>query len=185
MRIPGHDFLRKNPRPDGKQFSKHNYWNLCLQDLRSTYSSICAYSACWIPTQGSVDHFHPKSIKPHLAYEWENLRFASERINNYKGNRTDVADPMNIQPAWFVLNFVNFFVEPGAGLRAAVMRLVKSTIQTLRLNSDDTLVNVRYQVVRDFAIGDITYQYLCRRYPFIAFELKRQSLIETIKGTFN
>ena len=136
------------------------------------------------PIQGTVDHFSPKSVNPELAYEWDNFRLASERLNNYKGDSTAVADPMHIQPGWFALDFHSFYVVPGDGLPEEVKQLVESTITKLRLNSDDALASFRFQIVEEYAKGDVSYQFLQRRYPFIAAELERQGHTEAIKATF-
>lgn len=91
---------------------------------------------------------------------------------------------MNIQPGWFVLNFDNFHVMPGEGLPEPVWKLVDKTITTLRLNRDDRLVEVRFEIVRDYSNGNVTLEFLRGRYPFFAAELERQGLTEAIKGIF-
>lgn len=184
IRRPGRIFLRSNPTPTSEQFRKKNYWQRCLSDLRSAYAAVCAYSSCWIPTQGTVDHFWPKTVRPDLAYEWENYRLAAEKLNNYKGESGSVLDPFQIQTGWFVLNFDNFFVEPNQGLARSVENSVRTTIAILRLNTDDSLVNLRFCVVEDYAKENLSLAFLDKRYPFIAFELKRQNLTQAIKERF-
>jgi hypothetical protein len=93
-------------------------------------------------------------------------------------------DPFNIQAGWFVLNFDNLHVETGSGLQPDVLDAVNRTIAVLRLNSDDWLVQLRFTVVREYAVGDLSFDYLRRRYPFIASELQRQNLTEAIKSHF-
>lgn len=183
IRKPGQKFLRKVPHPNQKQFHSHQYWKESLPELRRAYSEVCAYCACWIPfDQGSVDHFIPRSVDPGLAYEWSNFRLAQERINSNKGDSTDVLDPFHIQVGWFVLDCASFFVKPNAGLNPQVERAVNTTIQVLQLNAD-TFVRLRYNVLREYSHGNWTLDFLERRYPFVASELKRQGLVESIKGT--
>jgi len=184
VRQPGQQFLKTNPNPTNKDFRNKCYWTRCLGQLRSAYNCICAYSACWIPTQGSVDHFWPKSLRPDLAYEWSNFRLASEKLNNYKQESTSVVDPMTVQAGWFAIDFHSFYIVPGAGLSNRLKHLIRTTINTLRLNSDDSFVNLRFEITKDFAKGDVSFEYLKRRYPFIAAELERQSLSDAIKTTF-
>jgi hypothetical protein len=131
-----------------------------------------------------VDHFLPRSVRPDLAYEWGNYRLAFAKLNAYKRSSTDVLDPFHIQTGWFVLNFDNFFVESNTGLPAEVESAVQTTISILRLNTDDFLVQLRFSVVKEYAKGDWSFDFLRRRYPFIASELQRQNLIETIKAYF-
>jgi len=183
VRKPGNDFLRANPNPTAKQQRKKRYWTRCLSHMRHTYNNICAYSASWIPSQGTVDHFIPIASRPDLAYEWSNFRLSMGRLNSFKGNSADVADPMSIQTGWFALDFHNFFIVPGSGLPKEVKRLVIQTIKILRFNSDDTQVDFRFEVVRDYACGDVNLAYLKRRYPFIALELQRQGMTNAIKQT--
>ena len=133
----------------------------------------------------SVDHFVPKSVDANLAYEWSNYRLSSLRLNSYKGDRTDVLDPFLILQGWFVLNLTNFLVEPSTGLEQQIETEVRNTIQVLRLNRDDALVNLRFKTVRDYAKGLVNFDYLTAYYPFIASELDRQNQKEAIKAAFN
>ena len=184
VRTPGKAFLRRVSNPSREQFRKSNFWKACLPDLRQAYSEICAYSACWVPMEGSVDHFWPISVRPDRAYEWDNYRLAFQKLNSYKGNSTDVLDPFHIREGWFVLNFNNFFVEPSTGLTVDIEAAVQKTISVLRLNVDDCLVQMRFNVVKDYAKGDVTFDFMVRRYPFIAIEIQRQGLEEKIRTYF-
>jgi hypothetical protein len=132
----------------------------------------------------SLDHFVSKMVNPNLAYEWRNYRLSSPRINSYKGNRA-ILDPFTILQGWFAMNFANFFVEPNQGLEAAIEAEVRNTINILKLNTDDMLVNLRFKVVRDYATGVTTFNFLQTYYPFIAAELTRQNQAEAIKNTFD
>jgi hypothetical protein len=181
VRQRGARFLRGNGRPTARQFKKHAYWKDCIDDLRVAYGGICAYSSMWVAALGSVDHFQSKGVRPDLAYEWSNYRFAAEKLNGFKGNSADVLDPFQIQPGWFALDLSTFFVLRGIVPTSDIGRKVDDTIRVLRLN-DDSLVRQRFHVAKDYADGDVTLAYLERRYPFIAFELKRQQATETIKG---
>jgi len=184
VRTPGRSFLRHVPRPSSKQFNKNSYWIECLPQLYVAYSGICAYSACWLPMESSIDHFVPKTVDSNLAYEWRNYRLSSLRLNSYKRNRTDVLDPFHILPEWFTLNLTNLLVEPNIGLEPRIEANVRTTIEALKLNRDDFLVKLRFTVVRDYATGQISFEYLTARYPFIAYELDRQNQREAIKAAF-
>jgi uncharacterized protein (TIGR02646 family) len=186
VRKRGKAFLAKftpPKKPTAQQFRKHQYWKAILPELRTAYSEICAFCACWIPfDQGSVDHFEPKSVNPKRAYEWDNYRLAQEKINNNKGESTDVLDPFHIQSGWFVLDATTFFVKTNAGLPQNVTHAVNKTIAILQLNSN-ALVKLRYTVLKEYSDGHWDLDFLMRRYPFIATELARQNLIESIRGT--
>ena len=184
VRAPGTVFLRRFPCPTSKDFRGKDYWKNVLPHVRRAYRSLCAYCACWIPGQGSIDHFRPKSVVPALAYEWSNYRLAFEKLNSYKGNRDDIADPFAIGENWFVLNFTNFHVIPGDDISDDEQKLVQRTIRVLRLNKDDSLVDWRFSVVQSYSWGHTTFPYLQGHFPFIAKELRRQGLEEKIKRLF-
>lgn len=175
VRRPGQAFLRQVPRPTADQFRKKNYWKEALPDLRTAYRSICAYSSCWIPSSCTVDHFNPKTTHPQLAYEWSNYRLADAKINNNKGNSSQVLDPFLIQQGWFTLDVATLWVKPEPTLRPAVFRAVETTISVLRLNDDDW-VQMRFEIFRQYRDGDCTIGFLQRCYPFMASEVTRQQV---------
>ena len=185
VRNPGRAFLRRNPHPNNEDFkrARAQFWNQSLDDLRSAYKSICAYCCLYVPMESSVDHFQPKSLHPHLAYEWSNFRLAHSKINGYKGNNQGVLDPFHIQPGWFILDFANCHVKPNPTISQAIRTQVEHTIRVLRLNSDDSLVQFRFSLVRNYSKTHIDMEFLETHYPFIAVELVRQGLDESIKGT--
>jgi hypothetical protein len=129
-----------------------------------------------------VDHFQPKSVRPDLAYEWSNYRLAHQKLNSYKGESTEVLDPFHIEIGWFTLDFANCYLKPSGTLPQALQDQVAKTIEVLRLNTDQTLVQQRFDVLRDYSKG-YPMDILEERYPFIAAELKRQGLEESIRGT--
>jgi hypothetical protein len=183
VRTPGRAFLRANPRPTRDDWKKARFWDQCLVDLRSSYRNICSYCCLYVPMESSVDHFQPKSLSPHLAYEWNNYRLSHSKINSYKANKVGILDPFTIQPGWFILDFANCFVKPNPITLHVVQQQVSHTITELRLNSDDTLVQFRFSLVKNYSKDFITMEFLEAHYPFVAIELKRQGIQQTIKGT--
>ena len=154
-----------------------------MNDLRAAYRSICAYCCLYVPMESSVDHFLPKSSHPHLAYEWNNYRLAHSKINSYKGNSVGILDPFNIQPGWFILDFANCHVKSNPATSTGTQNSVTHTITVLRLNKDDSLVQFRFSLLRNYSQSHIDMDFLETHYPFIAVELKRQGVQDTIKGT--
>lgn len=175
VRVPGRAFLSRVPNPNGKQFAKKQFWKASLQDLKTAYNSICAYSCIWIPNNYSVDHFEPKTTRPDLAYEWTNYRLAHDRINSNKGDFTDVLDPFHIQAGWFVLDIATLWVNPEPALQPNVKGPVQATIDRLRLN-DDQWVQMRFELLHSYLNGDLKIAYLQSKYPFIAAEIQRQNV---------
>jgi hypothetical protein len=175
VRRPGQAFLRRVPRPNADQFKKKNYWKEALPALRTAYRDICAYCSCWVPSSGSVDHFHPKTTHPQLAYEWSNYRLADAKINNNKGNSSQVLDPFHIQQGWFILDVATLWVKPEPTLAPPVFTAVETTITVLRLN-DDIWVQMRFEIFSQYRGGDCTIGFLQKCYPFMASEITRQNV---------
>jgi len=184
VRIPGQTFLKRIPKPTSKQFNKERHWRNSIDDLYRLYNGLCAYSAHWIPRdvgRATVDHFIPKETAPDLAYEWRNFRLCSEKLNNNKGNLLDVMDPFQIKPGWFVIDFPTFFIKAEARLPQYLKDRIDQTITCLGLNDDDHFVQERANLTKLYCDGEITFGFLEKRYPFIAYELQRQDLKERIK----
>jgi hypothetical protein len=147
-----------------------------VKELREAYSGICAYTAMYLPEQGSVDHFLPKSNYPHLAYEWANFRLASGRVNSSKGNQTDIIDPFHVESHWFYMDIPACLLKPNPVLDKLLKNRIAGTINSLRLNQDDNYVQERCNILIDYARKDISKNFLQRRYPFLAKEVDRQGL---------
>ena len=190
VRNPGESFLNDHKSiEEGETVNWKNreYWRRILLDLYDSYDSICAYSAHWIPRDtgvSTVDHFVPKSVAPQLAYEWFNYRLASLKMNSRKGKYQDVLDPFKIQEGWFILKFPSVLVKPNFDLSEVRKDRVWATIKRLQLNREDS-VDSRLSWLRCYCNGDISFEHLQRRAPFIAYEIRRQNLRREIKSMFN
>jgi len=176
VRAPGRDFLAICPTPTSEQFKKKNFWNRAAKELHAAYSGICAYTSMYLPEQGSVDHFQPKSNYPHLAYEWANFRLASGRVNNSKGNQLNIIDPFQVENEWFYMDIPACLLKPNPTLEKSLRNRISGTINSLRLNHDDNYVQERCNILIDYAREDISKNFLQRRYPFLAKEVDRQGL---------
>lgn len=187
IRVPGAAFLAKTPRPTSKQFRSHSYWTRSIPDLRSAYSSICAYCCHRIHADvgvDTVDHYWPKVPHPDRAYEWSNYRLVSSRLNNRKSTKDDVLDPFEIENGWFVIDFPSLLVKPGQGLQADVRDKVLRSINRVKLNDASTCLKERFTYVNDFCeLGRPFFDLVIRRdAPFLAAEILRQGLIDTLPG---
>lgn len=176
VRQPGAAFLLQCSAPNSKEFSKKNYWSRAAKELHAAYGGVCAYTAMYLTEQGSVDHFYPKNSYPQLAYEWSNYRLASGRVNNAKSNQTNILDPLLLQDDWFFLNLPSCMLKANQNLDKALRSRVNSTINGLKLNSDDYYAQERCNILIEYAKGEITLSFLKRRYPFLAKEVLRQKL---------
>lgn len=180
VRRPGRRYLQKVSTPNfGQKRNKH--WTKALDGLHEAYKGICAYTCLYLPSksEGSVDHFRPKSLCPELAYEWGNFRLAQPKVNSHKGDSTDVLDPFAVEAGWFVLDFPSCLVKAGEGIPRHLPKRVKKTIDVLKLNDDDSLVQRRCDIMRAYSNGEMGLSFLRKRYPFIAAEIIRQGIDET------
>jgi hypothetical protein len=184
VRIPGRSFLKKNPHPNSEQFQSHNFWRHIKGDLYRRYKNICAYTGEWFPeTSASIDHFIPKSKDPEQAYEWDNYRLTTGKINNSKGDALGLIDPFEVQIGWFVMIFPACFIKSCNNLNEAFRKKVDHTINILRLNSNER-VEKRCGIISNYISKNISIGFLRKNYPYIACELERQGLREKIANFF-
>lgn len=184
VRQPGMEFLKKVPTPSDGEWKKHSYWRKILPNMRMAYKGICAYSALWISNAHgaeNIDHFIPKKANPGLAYEWDNYRFSPLHFNRRKGTNT-IIDPFTIGPDWFVMNFPSLLISPNKELPDNnIKKEIAKTINVFKFNEDKKFSADCKEYVKNYCEGKITFDYLERKAPFIAYELRRQGLTEKIK----
>jgi hypothetical protein len=187
-------FLKKNSIPGIKAISNRHYWRNALGDLHEAYCRICSYSGLWCPRDSAtVDHFVPihalAHTNPRMAYEWENFRLSSRSMNSEKYKFRDVLDPFTIEAGWFVMDFPSLFIGSSPDLNEEQTRQVKDTIRRLKLNKKEKYIKYRQEFLLEYCelfkdCGKIepALNYLERKAPFIAYELKRQELtVKVIK----
>ncbi len=176
----GLKFLKTDPKPT--TWKGKEYWRKALPELCNAYNRTCAYLAEWIPPligSSTVDHFVPKKHSPQLAYDWNNFRLACGTLNSRKKDFQDVLDPFKIGNSWFILDFPSLQVKPGPVITLIESNQVLDTINRLNLN-DEICINSRIRWLKDFCLGKFSFGFLEEKAPFIAYELKRQNLINTI-----
>jgi hypothetical protein len=132
-----------------------------------------------------VEHFKPKRLYPKLAYVWHNYRLVCGRLNGRKGDYEDVLDPFVVEDGWFVIDFSSMQVKPATTLAPARAAAVQATIDRLKLNDDDTCVEARQEWVTQYSkTPGVPFEMLRRYAPFIAAELQRQGMQESIKAIY-
>lgn len=180
VRKRGQTFLTSCPAPKAEDWKRRNYWKYANKDLYYGYNGVCAYTGEWFPlTTGtiSVDHFQPKSLSPHLAYEWDNFRLTTPKTNNNKADYI-IVDPFTVESGWFVLLIPSCLIVSGENLTPSIQATVDFTIEKLKLNLDEDYVQRRLDIILDFISGDISLIFLQRHFPFIANELQRQNIAD-------
>lgn len=183
VRRPGRQFLRQHPAPTTKQWRNRAYWTRILSNLHDAYCGVCAYSCHWIPFDtghDTVEHFRPKNVFPRQAYEWSNYRLVCGTLNGRKGTDLNVLDPFEVQDDWFVLNFPSGQVHPSPALSRQRVGRVLHTIKQLGLNDEGTCLKARLRYVKCFCVEEVTFAHLVSEAPFIAREIQRQGLQNTL-----
>jgi hypothetical protein len=181
VRKPGLAFLSKVPNPKTKEW--RHYWRRSLRDLYDACNHICVYSAQWIPYDTSnptVDHFIPKSVKPELAYEWDNFRLICSKMNSNKRIKEEIIDPFFLPADSFILNFPSMLIKPNPNLLEPLKSRVFYTIKELKLNEEMWQLGRSDQLIK-YCKKKYSFDHLKENYPFIAYELERQGLVEVDK----
>jgi hypothetical protein len=180
---PGRQWLKENhlpafgPIPAGTELKP--FWRTCLADLHKRYGGICAYVSIYIdPVTGarSVDHFIAKSSAIQYAYRWSNYRLACQKMNARKGTFDTVLDPFEIREGTFVLNLLDGGLMPNPTLDPDLYSKARTTIDVLGLDEEDCRT-VRRDSFTDYVAGEISADYLRRRYPFVWYEVNRQKAV--------
>ena len=185
VRIPGHLFLARTPFPKSRDWNRNSYWSRCSDQLYVAYGGICAYTGEWFSKTSSplsVDHFYPKSTHQELAYEWSNYRLTTQRMNSFKSDKI-VLDPFEIKDGELIIDFPSCLIKPSADMTPARKSKALATIDILHLNQEE-LVNNRFEIVMNYVARNISRAFLEKKYPFIASELRRQNLFDTIGVRF-
>jgi hypothetical protein len=187
VRKKGMEFLKKNPHPTTKDFKRHNYWKNINAGFYCSYKGICAYTGEWFSNSQSnvsIDHFIPKTTAPTLAYEWDNYRLTTQKMNSNKGDKVGLIDPFEVQLGWFILDFPSCLIKPNPKLSVILREKINFTIEILKLNIDDENVQNRLNIILYYIKGDISFRYLKEKYPYIAYEIERQGLVNDLQIYF-
>jgi hypothetical protein len=151
-------------------------WTEALPELLEAYGRICAYLCFHIERvtgAASVDHMLPKSLDWREVYEWRNYRLACSKMNSRKNDYRDVLDPFEIEDGWFRMELVGYQVIPAPDLPPEIRQRAEATIDRLKLNDYECL-QLREEYAEAFASGDISFNHLRRRAPFLAREIEAQ-----------
>lgn len=120
----------------------------------------------------TVDHMVAKSRAWNLVYEWKNYRLACHLMNARKNDLGSVLDPFEVVNNWFELELVGFQVKARLAFRDAMLKRVDSTLCIL--NKPDCR-RLRQEYAMNYWEAHIDLEYLTKRSPFVAMELRRQN----------
>jgi len=170
-RQPGNTWLANNP--DMKKRPR-DYWSPFKSHLADGFGNLCGYSAMYEPV-GTVDHYLCCENHRHLAYEWNNYRYASGWLNSSKRTLDEqILDPFQVGDDWFEIILPSLqlvltdAVPPHERQRAAF------TLERLHLRDDERVIRQRRSWYQLFLDGKLTLAGLEEKAPLIARAIRRQ-----------
>ena len=172
---------RYRPAPPVKAgfWEGKEHWRSALDDLCESYGRVCAFAAMRIELvtgSRSVEHFKPKRLYPHLAYEWSNFRLVCGMMNGRKGDYEDVLDPFEIPNHTFDMNPLSGEVLIHRHCPARLRQKAETTRIRLKLNEGECL-RARQEHLKKLFDGDWSLAEARRQSPFVVGCLERQGLI--------
>ncbi len=150
-------------------------WRHALPDMLRAYERRCAFLAHYIEYatgNPSVDHMLPKSRAWQQVYEWSNYRLCAALVNAHKSDLGDLIDPFTCGAGWFELELVGFQVVVGNCPSTVSRAQIAATLRLLNLPD---FCKAREEYVVNYEQHHIDFDYLQRRAPFVAAELRRQN----------
>jgi hypothetical protein len=171
IRAPGTGWLAQNPnasRPPA-------LWSRCLPDLAQAFANRCAYAAMYDSTGGTLDHYRSFKNYPHLAYEWGNYRFASQKMNSCKRNADDkVLDPYEIGDGWFEILLPSLQMSVSNTVPQEHRERAEYTLRRLKLRDGEEMIRWRSGWYQMYRSGGMPLDLLRAVAPLIAEAVVRQ-----------
>lgn len=165
VKVPGQAWLAQNPgatRPTP-------LWNSYTSNLADGFSGLCGYAAMLDPTGGTVDHYLSYKNHQHLAYEWDNYRFASGTLNSSKKNADDtVLDPYLVGAGWFEILLPSLQMRVTNAVPAADRAKAVFTLKRLKLQDGERIIRWRQSWYEMYKNGSLSLDGLRSVAPLIA-----------------
>jgi hypothetical protein len=170
-RQPGNNWLEKNTDPKRKL---RDYWSNFKSDLADGFGNLCGYTVMYEPV-GTVDHFLSCENHRHLAYEWNNYRFASGWINSSKGTLDNqILDPVEVEDDWFEILLPSLQLVITDAVPEEKRQKAEFTLQRLPLQDDERVLRQRREWYKLYIDGDLTLTGLEKKAPLIARAIRKQ-----------
>lgn len=165
VKVPGQAWLVANP---GAKRPKP-LWDTYTPQLADGFSRLCGYAAMLDPTGGTVDHYLSYKNHSHLAYEWDNYRFASGTLNSSKKNADDtVLDPYKVGAGWFEILLPSLQMKVTNAVPAADRAKAEFTLKRLKLRDGERIIRWRQSWYEMYKNGSLSLDGLRSVAPLIA-----------------
>ncbi|WP_437534292.1 hypothetical protein WME79_09180 [Sorangium sp. So ce726] len=171
MRQPGQRWLA-----EGGAKRMPDYWRRAARDLQAAFKDLCGYTAMWLSTPGTVDHFVSCDEDPSLAYEWTNFRYAAAWINSSKSAlRSDqVLDPFEVGDGWFEVLLPSCQMVLTDRCPPEFRDRAQTMLKRLKLGDGESVVDVRQQWYRMYCEGKLSLEGLAHWAPLLARAVRKQ-----------
>jgi hypothetical protein len=169
-RQPGNRWLATHPEAKRPR----DYWSSFKGDLANGFNYLCGYSAMYEPI-GTVDHYLSFENYPHLAYEWNNYRYAAQWINSSKRTLDEqILDPFQVGDDWFEILLPSLQLVVTDKVPPSERERAEFTLQRLHLQDDERVIRQRQQWYQLYLDGDLTLTGLGTKAPLIARAVRKQ-----------
>lgn len=126
----------------------HDSIRLALQKM---YEKRCCYCEGKISAQtyDHIEHLCPKSLFPHLTFEWENLHCCCEVCNKKKGDKWDQLFPILDPTKDCLEQYLDLDLNNGKIINLTRDKRAQNTIEHTQLNRAD-LVEERKAIIQKY-----------------------------------
>ncbi|WP_437758002.1 hypothetical protein [Sorangium sp. So ce1389] len=171
VRQPGQRWLAK-----GGARRMPSYWRRAARDLQAAFKGLCGYTAMWLSTPGTVDHFVSRDEDPGLAYEWTNFRYATASINSSKSAlRSDqVLDPFEVGDGWFEVILPSCQMVLTDRCPPEFRDRAQTMLKRLKLGDGESIVSFRQEWYRMYREQGLSLEELARKAPLLARAVRKQ-----------
>ncbi|WP_216622815.1 hypothetical protein [Corallococcus exercitus] len=159
--------MRRNSKVPGRPPA---YWRHCNAQLAEAFFERCAYTAMYLGSPGTVDHFVSVDEDRRLAYEWTNFRYAASWLNSRKQAlvSTRLLDPFAIKDGWFALLLPSLQLQVTERCPPRLRKRAAETLRLLGLDHDERVVRYRRQWLKEYEQRRVTLDYLEDKAPLVA-----------------
>jgi hypothetical protein len=170
VETPGNEWLARNPAPARVP----TLWRKYTGELADGFGRRCGYAAMLDPTDGTVDHYRSVKNHRHLAYRWDNYRFASAPLNSSKKNLDDaVLDPYEVGADWFEIILPSLQLRLTDKVPAEMREKAEFTISRLGLRDGERIIRWRRAWYEAYLSGRLPIEGLQEMAPLLAAAVVR------------
>ena len=171
-RVKGQAWLAQHP--DFKR--PKDFWTPFEPSLHQVFRGFCGWSVAPL-LRGQIDHFvsiaeAKRAGQTHLAYEWSNLRYCNDWINQKKGS-AKVLDPFLVQPGWFQILLPSLQLVATDEIPTQLREIAGFTLKRLGLADGEAIVRFRSSCFQTYRKRRCDLDYLREIAPLVALAVEQ------------